>query len=129
MIDFITSNKEFFGIVVPLVSVLIPLWTFLIRKNKEQKLLNFRIFHDNLMKGLANQETNTGLDQQVAIVYELKNYPEYFPVIKRLLTFQKKRWLKELNQKSHFHMLITESEMTLEFINKSKFNRYVSKYK
>jgi len=82
----IIENKEFIGIAISFLSVVIPLAIFLFNKNKEQKQINFERFHKEFISGLSNQSKNIGLDQQVAIIFELRNFPEYFLVTKRILT-------------------------------------------
>ena len=93
LIQNLTQNKEFFGIAVSFLAVIIPLMIFLISKNKEQKLIKYKKFHE-LIGGLSNQDQNKkiGLDQQIAIIYELINFPEYYPVITRILSDLKIDW-------------------------------------
>jgi hypothetical protein len=118
MIEFLTTNKEFIGIIVSLLGVVIPLAIFLITKNKEQRQVNFEKFHTYLVKGLSNQKGETGLDDQVAIIYEFRNYPDYYLVIRRLLKFQINRWKKELSSKPHFSLLIEEAKETISYMDK-----------
>jgi len=127
MIEFIINNKEIVLIIISFLTIIIPLATFLISKNKEQKQINFERFHNKLMKGLANQENKTGLDQQIAIIYELKNYPEYYPVIKRILAYQIDRWGKLLKTTPHIYLLIDEAKETLNFIDKNFISRFLIK--
>lgn len=126
MITLIVDNKEFFGILVSILTVLIPLATFLVSKNKEQKLKNFENFHQFLIRGLANLDNKTGLDQQVAIIYELRQYPRYKPVVIRLLRAQLKRWKSELEVKPHFQQLIEEAELTINYLKKNFLQRVLT---
>lgn len=127
MLSYILENKEFFALLIPVIVAFIPLITFLISKSKEQKLINFKILHDSLMKGLANQDTSTGLDQQIAILYELRNYPEYYPLIKRLLSYKIDWWKSQLKEKPHFQQLISEAEETIKYTQQSKWKRRFNK--
>lgn len=125
--NFIIENKEFFGIIIPLLAVTIPLMTFILAKSKEQEQLNFEKIHNTLLKGLANQEEKTGLDQQVGIIYELRNYPKYYPLINRLLNTQIIRWKKLLGSQPHFDSLIIEAYETLAFTKKNVIHRYITR--
>lgn len=124
MYNLLVSNKEFAGIIITFLSVVIPLATFLVSKNKEQKQINFERFHGNLMKGLANLDKQTGLDQQIAIIYESRNYPEYYPVIRRILKYQMHRWKLLLNSKPQFKQLIDEAKETINFSSKNFIIRF-----
>lgn len=123
MIPLIVDNKEFFGILISILTLLIPLATFLVSKNKEQQQKNFENFHQFLLRGLANLDEDTGLDQQVAIIYEMRQYPKYKPVVIRLLRAQLKRWQRELKNKPHFQQLITESQLTISYLEKNFLQR------
>ena len=123
MIEYIVNNKEFFVIVVSLIVAITPLALFFLTKRKEQQQINFERFHDSLMNGLSNQGGKLGLDQQVAIIYELRNYPEYFPVIKRILISCAKRWEGEVKNKPHFEQLIQETKKTIDFMKKNWIHR------
>ena len=127
MIEYIVKNKEFFVIIISLLGIIGPLTSFLVTKSKEQQQLNFEKFHKDLMYGLSNRKAEIGLDQQVAILYELRNYPAYYPVIKRLLQFQIKRWKGELKTNPHFSQLINEANETLNFMSENFFKRFFYK--
>lgn len=129
-INLIVTNKEFFVILISLVSVITPSVNLLITKNKEQKQLNFEKFHNGLMKGLSNQDEKTGFDQQIAIIFELRRYPEYRPVINRILKYQIMRWEGLQKNKPHFKQLIKEAHETLYYMDKNIFMRFwISRFK
>ncbi len=121
--SWVIENKEFFGIVVSFLSIVIPSTILVLTKNKEQKQIIFEKFHKDLMKGLANLDGQTGFDSQVAIIYELRNYPKYYPVIRRLLHAQIARWNIELKSKPHFSQLIDEAKKTIDFSLKNPISR------
>ncbi len=123
VLSTVIANKEFFGILVSLLTVLIPFATFIVSKNKEQEQKNVENFHEFLMRGLSNQDGKKGLDQQVAIIFELRRYPEYSPVIVRLLKAATSRWKSEVKSKPHFHQLISEAEATIDYFSKNKLQK------
>src|SRR5690348_9372878 len=96
--DLVIKNKEFISIIIALLTVVTPLVSLILSKRKEQNQINFERFHKDLMVGLSNQGGNVGLDEQVAIIFELRTYHAYAPVIKRVLNFQIDRWSKEVKQ-------------------------------
>jgi len=127
MLKFLIANIEFLGIIVSLLVGLIPLAIFLFTKIKEQQRVNFKNFHTYLVKGLSNQKGNTGLDDQVAIIFEFREYPKYYPVIRRLLKFKITHWKKSLKEKPHFNLLIKEAQETIKFINRFPLKRFFLK--
>jgi len=126
-IDKIINNKELIGIIIGFIGIVLPLISFIISKNKGQKQINFERFHEKLINILSNQKGEAGLDQQIAIIFELRNFPEYFPVIKRILTDLKKYWKSQndenvLNNKS-FSRLEKEADRTINYMNKCIIRR------
>jgi len=121
MIKYVIDNKEFFGILVSFFAIIIPLTTLIYTKRKEQEQNNFEKFHKVLIAGLSNQSTKIGLDEQVAILYELREYPKYYPVIKRILKFQINRWNSQLLKNPHYRLLITEADLTLRYTDCNRF--------
>lgn len=129
MIDIVMQNKEFIGIVIAILTVFIPLWTLLITKSKEQKQLNFERFHKSVMTGISNVDSGhpIGLDAQVALLFELRNYSEYYPVISRLLEYNIARWSKEKHNSAQFKLLINEAKQTQKYITKNYLSRFFNK--
>ncbi len=125
IIDLIQQNKEFIAILISFLTLIVPFTSFLITKNREQKQLNFEKFHRDLMKGLSNLDKKNiiGLEQQIAIIYEFRNYPKYYPVIRRILFFEIKRWKKDLKEKPHFAEIINEANETISFTKKNYIKR------
>lgn len=81
------SIIKIFGIIISIFGVIIPLYKFLSEKNLKQKDLRFKTYH-SLIKDLVEPEkgkTYTMLDRQIAICFELRKFPEYFEVTKRIL--------------------------------------------
>jgi hypothetical protein len=127
-INWVVENKEFLGIVTSFLVIVVPFATFVLTKNKEQKQINFERFHKDLTRGLANLDGKTGLDQQVAIIYEMRNYPQYYPVIRRILLAQITRWKDQLKSKPHFSQLISEAEKTINYTQQNLIKRYIANW-
>lgn len=129
MINILSTQKEFIGIVIAFLGVIIPLVMFLINKNREQKQINFERFHEKMIRKISNIGGSAGLDEQIAVIYDLKRFPGYYLVIKRILTDLIKWWKPQLQKNPHFIRLINEANLTLAFINKNLLSRYYSKFK
>ncbi|OGB75125.1 hypothetical protein A2810_00615 [candidate division Kazan bacterium RIFCSPHIGHO2_01_FULL_49_10] len=127
---WLIDNKEFVGIVIAFLSVIIPLMTFLIGKNREQRQVRFEKFHKDLMRNLSNLAHEAGADQQIAIIFELRNFPEYYPVVRRILTDLRDEWAAEgavgrLNVNSvALNRMVTECDATIEFMAKNFLDRF-----
>lgn len=133
--------KEIISIIIALFGVVIPLAIFLISKSKEQKQINFERFHREIISGLYNRCGGLGLDQQVAIIFELRNFPEYFPVTKRILMDSKEYWklinleFKDLEKKEKklsdegLRRLTKETDETIDYMNKCIVFRFFLRIK
>jgi hypothetical protein len=128
-INLTIENKEFFGLVISFLALVVPLWQYINSKKKEQRLNNFTLFHGKVIKVISNMDSSAGIGlyDQIAGIWELRNFPEYYPVIKRLLEFCIKKWERELNEKPHFDALIQEAKITLEYINRNFVSRFCIK--
>ena len=118
--ELLIANKEFLGIVVSFLGIIVPLYQYLSAKRREQIQKNFEKFHEMLIKKIANQDEKSGLDEQVAVIFDLKNFPEYYPVTKRLLKKQINRWEGLLKDKPHMSWLIDEAKETINYIDKNR---------
>jgi len=87
---------------------------------------NFNNYH-KLIKELNQSDTPNEpikLYRQVAVVYELRNYPRYFTVSKRIL----KGWLEEMKDDKNKNIipLYEEMRLSIEFMNKNLLERWCS---
>lgn len=140
IINKIINNKEFIGIIISFLSIIIPLAIFLISKNKEQKQINFEKFH-KVLRALYNKDNEFGLDQQIAIIFEIRNFPEYFTVSKRIIMDSKKYWKlinsefespeskkKKLSDEG-LKRLTKEADETISYMNKCIIYRFFVRFK
>src|SRR3989338_4179130 len=100
IIDFIIVNKEFFGILVSFLAFIIPLWQYINSKRQEQRQLNFINFHEKIIRKLGGRREDPseeiGIEEQVAVIFELRNYSEYYPVTTRILNNCVIRWKESI---------------------------------
>lgn len=103
-----------FGIIISLFGIIIPLYKFISEKNLKQKDLRFKTYH-LLIKDLVEPDKETGkimLDRQIATCFELRNFPEYFELTKRILSDLNLQWDKDDRNKR----IINEIKYTLKYI-------------
>lgn len=125
LINIIIVNKEFFVILISLFGIVLPFWQFVSTKKQEQRQINFKKFHEDIVAKLSNQDGETGLDQQVAVVFELRNFPEYFPVSLRILKDLQINWMeKNKTSNNDLGRLIEEADETINYIKKCFVRRY-----
>jgi hypothetical protein len=124
MLNFIIQNKEVIGIIISFFAIVVPLFIFLINKKKQKKQINFNRFHKDLIKGLSNQDGRVGLDQQVAIIFELRNFPEYYPASRRILVEFNNNWKKRQESEPKLKRLIAEAEKTMNYMNKNFIEKF-----
>jgi len=122
IITWLNTNAGILSIIVAILIAVIPaIWTFinfLILKNKELRHERFKIYHQLIESLIQPNASGQGpfLDRQIAIIYEFRNFQEYFVLTKRMLEGLKKNWGDHPN----FKRLTDEIDLTLQFIeNKS----------
>ena len=103
-----------------LIIVIGGFWAF-IKFREYLKDKRFRTYHE-LIDWLVNEQKEPDrsikLDRQIAVVYELRNYPFYFDVSKRILN-----GLLYDTWKDADHRIKEEIQLTLQFMNKSWLKR------
>lgn len=102
------------SIIIPLFGIVIPLYKFISEKNLKQKDLRFKTYH-LLIKDFVEPDKETGkimLDRQIATCFELRNFPEYFELTKRILSDLYFQWNKDDRNKR----IVKEIKYTLKYI-------------
>jgi len=125
----IEEYKEILAIGISFFGIIVPLFQYLYTKKREQDQINFERFHEKIIRKIANRDAKTGLDEQIAVIFDLKRFPEYYPVSKRILTDLKDWWKPQLKENPHFSRLIKEADETIKYINKKCFERLWSEFK
>jgi hypothetical protein len=60
-------------------------------------------------------QTQVFLDQQIAVVFELRNFPRYFELTERILSGLRNSWL-QMQDWANYDRLIRELGLTLQYI-------------
>ncbi len=79
----------------------------------------FNAYHElisRLVEGKVNSNKEIKLDCQIATVYELRNFPKYFNVSKRILKGLQKTW------KTSDERLLSEIELTISYMERKWYD-------
>lgn len=111
---------EFIGIIIGIlaiyISIIQPILSFTNAQKKANKDRRFETYH-NLIDDFAGANRTAKLDRQIAIAFELRRFPEYFDVTKRILN----DWINEHEQseEKNIKRLVKEMSLSVEYINSS----------
>ncbi len=112
---FLIDNwDKIIGIGLAYFALLLPIYKYLQEKRLEEKdkrFLNYHKLIDELVGGFGKIPM---LDRQIAIVFELRNFKEYYPVTLRILTSLKQTWTASQDPKNN--RLIDEINFTEQHI-------------
>jgi hypothetical protein len=94
-------------------------------RGREAKNREFDNFH-RLIRELVEPPTPEGalyVDRQCAILFELRFFPRYYPVINRTLDGLKMKWS---GLEGKYERLLDEADITTNYINehRSRFQRF-----
>jgi len=106
------------GILLTYFSLIVPIIKYLRSRRFEFRQNTFHNYHE-ILKSLV-QKTDGGLsiDRQVAVIFELRNFPDYYSVTERILKALRDSW----DQQNNSQRLINEIDMTLTYINQGNCN-------
>lgn len=121
--NIITFLNNYNGAITIIIFVMGIIWSFL--KFKEYlRDRRFGLYH-KLIKELVepeNSEKLLKLDRQIAIIYELRNFPEYYEVSKRILIGLKEAW-----RESGLDRIIQEIDISIKWMSINKISRFFKK--
>ena len=118
---FLNSYAAGITVLLTLIAGVYKFWQFVNIKKHEERQKRYETYHD-LIKNLNQSDTsgeNIKLYRQIAVIYELRNYPQYFDVSKRIL----QGWFdsRDKKQREEFSKLYDEMKLSIEFMNKKSF--------
>lgn len=122
------DELAFLGIVVAIIAFIIPIYKYLFDRKLQSQDTRFKIYH-GLIRNLVEPDFQDGptsnnapnmqhvekgkkVDRLVAIVFELRNFPEYFEVTERILNGLKLQWENDPCNRP----IIKEMQYTLSYI-------------
>lgn len=129
MKEFLLGNIiEIISVFIAIITLIIPIYKYIFDKELQTQDARFKIYH-GLIKSLVEPEIlrenvidgETKLlhnvygkmqDRQIATIFEMRNFPEYFEVTDRILTGLKTKWENDRVHKP----IINELCYTLSYI-------------
>ncbi len=110
MFNFLNSNS---GAISSLSIIIAGFWGFIKFREylKDRRFITYHKLIKELVEG-ENQKNPLKLDRQIAVIYELRNFPNYFEVSKRILLGLRDYW------NGHNKRIDKEINLTIEYIDK-----------
>ncbi|MDD3897276.1 MAG: hypothetical protein PHU04_05590 [Candidatus Peribacteraceae bacterium] len=90
------------------------------QKNKDKRFSTYHDLVDQLVNEQRNPDRIIKLDRQIAVVYELRNFKNYFPVSIRILNGFKGVCTDK--------RIIEEIDLTVQYMESSLWKRFFWKY-
>ena len=130
MWKWIGDNAVALGLVVPILISFWKFWEYLNIKHREMQSERFQVYHD-LIKRLVEPEEKNGsmkLDRQLAVVFELRRFSEYYEPSLRILTGLRKSWgqsphEEKVDERPNMQRLFDEMDDTISTM-KSRSRRW-----
>ncbi len=107
------------SIVIGYITIIQPLISFIRTQRNANRDKRYEIYHELITKVASGE--GKPLYLQISSVYELRNFPEYYPVTNRILSGIKADL--HLNKREDVKRLIFEIDATLNYIESSWIKR------
>ena len=134
---WVTDNNGPLGFILALTTAASALYHYISIKRSEERARRFSSYHQ-LVEALNGNGAGGApyIDRQIAVVYEMRNFPEYYPVTLRVLRRSLERW-KKLKYQTTFisnfpgsttvpNTLIDEAVLTIRYIERKRLeNSYL----
>jgi hypothetical protein len=121
VIDFFQKYNGTLAVLVSIVVAVIAFYNYIDVRRSEERGKQYDRYHRLLEDlNIRNQDDAPFIDRQIAVVYELRNFPEYYPVTLRILKRSLPHW-RHLEQTSkalnnRVNTLFSEAVLTIKFI-------------
>lgn len=117
--DFLKENNGPLGFALAFLTACWAVWNYFLIKRAEEETRQFQAFH-LMVKGLVRGDGESSkpyVDQQLAVIYELRNFTQYYPITVRILERSKESW-GSVHGGWWADVLIREADLTIEYINR-----------
>ena len=117
LINFLQTYSRAINVIFLIAGILWALFKFRIYIKDRR----FNIYH-GLIEKLVDPESEgkpLRLDRQIAIIFELRNFPKYYEVSKRSLTRLKRNWNNEEKKR-----IIEEIDISIKYMESNKICRF-----
>ncbi|WP_458374956.1 hypothetical protein [Pseudomonas pergaminensis] len=121
IVEFFQKYNGTLAVLISIVVALIAFYNYIVVRRSEERGRQYDRYHRLLEDlNIRNQGDAPFIDRQIAVVYELRNFPEYYPVTLRILKRSLAHW-RYLEQTSKIlnnrvNTLFSEAELTIGFI-------------
>ncbi|MDD2693820.1 MAG: hypothetical protein PHY14_02710 [Candidatus Gracilibacteria bacterium] len=112
IINHFSTILEVLGFIVAYLSLILPIQKYFQDKSLQERQLQFQNYH-KLIGELVGEQGTPKLDRQIAIAYELRNFPGYYDVTLRILKGLHNSWGNSTLEVSR---LLKEIDLTIKFI-------------
>jgi hypothetical protein len=116
---WIGENASAIGVLSGLIPFAWTVISYIHAKRQELRAKRFETYH-SLIKQLVQGDTpesNLYLDRQIAVIFELINFREYYPVTERILSGLRSTWVDKAHKATYpINRAIEEIDLTLKHI-------------
>lgn len=123
MKEFLVQLNNYSGAIGVIITLATGFWA-LLKLREYLKDKRFKTYHeliDELVNETRNPDRVIKLDRQIAIIFELRNFTNYYPVTRRILAGLRELWANQVR-------VIKEIDLTLDFIAQNWFIRTYRKW-
>lgn len=123
---WVSDNNGALAFLLAFITAGCALYHYISIKRSEERARRFSNFHQ-LIQDMNGDATGGApyIDRQIAIIFELRNFPEYFPVTERILNRARKRWIfKNFGNGGVYDGVIKEADKTLSLISRRQDCKY-----
>ena len=115
--DWLLSHGVSATAVGTAIAFVFSVYQFLSVRKHESRQREFDQYHALIEKLVSQRhgQTHIFLDQQIAVVFELRNFPRYFDVTERILDGLRTEWTQRKDW-ANYDRLLQELNLTLKFI-------------
>lgn len=122
MLTWLTSNLAAISAFGAAIAFAWSAVQFILVRRHEQRTHEFDAYH-RLIKELVQPDPasqSTWIDRQVAVLFELRNFPRYYPVTVRILNNLRGKFATD--PKFCWPYLLAELDLTLQYIGEGSNN-------
>jgi hypothetical protein len=123
IMQWIDSNKELIGLVIAAIPIVWGILQYLLQKRTELKDARFETYHKVIQRIVESEDPGRSvkLDRQLASIFELRKFPEYYEPSIRIIDGLKLSWAS--HEGTPLVRIREEMDATLLWMTK-KHNRW-----
>lgn len=126
MVSAFLENLPQISAGITVISIIFGGFWAVLQFRQQVKDKRFSTYHD-LVEKLVNPgkspDGNLYLDQQIGVIYELRNYPNYFPVSVRML-----KGLRGNDFWQKHYRILSEIDLSIEYMTSNPLKRFFWRY-